>query len=241
MGYVLCRKLPQRLLPEFIGLPHTEIRDLVQRGVQIKSDGEIVVELSYTGDTCDEGLCLPSPETTSTTDSMQCCYSEDRNRNLLHLRQAFQAPIILCELTYLENIRSDPGGSRGHMRIGDVAKVFSSHGWDNSNSSSNAVGRKGQKIIFFHFSARHGPAKRALELLLLGLPDWIIPYCYGTIFSLLSKEEKLGCHNFPIELVEDNGCIQLTSYRATLLQEREAATKNKRNDLLDSFSSDGQA
>lgn len=220
VGYVICRKLPERLLPQYEGLPSTEIRDLVRKGIKIKAEGDTVVELSYTGDTCSEGICLPSSEN-SDFESLQRLNSD---RNLVHLRQAFQAPIIICELTYLYgteagDTKGNLGGSRGHMQIGDVAHVFSSHGWNN-NTDTSAL--EGKAIIFFHISARHNPAKTALELLLANLPEWIIPYSHCAISSLLSKEEKCGGAHFPIDLVGDNGCIQLSSYKATMLaQEAE--------------------
>ncbi len=200
-------------------MPSNEIRDLVGKGIKIKAEGDVVVELSYTGDTCSEGLCLPSSKNSDIV-SLQCLNSD---LSVLHLRQAFQAPVIMCELTYLDgnvisvsgDIKGNLGGSRGHMHIGDVAHVFSSHGWNNNNKDKSSL--EGKTIIFFHFSARHNPARRALELLLRNLPEWIIPYSYCAISSLLSKEEKLGGLNFPIELVGDNGCIQLEAYRATML------------------------
>lgn len=199
-------------------MPSNEIRDLVRKGIKIKAEGDTVVELSYTGDTCSEGLCMPSSKN-SDIKSPQCLNSD---LNVLHLRQAFQAPLIMCELTYLDgNVitvsgdnKANLAASRGHMSIGDVAHVFSSHGWNNNNKDNSSL--KGKTIIFFHFSARHNPARRALELLLRNLPEWIIPYSYCAISSLLSKEEKLGGSNFPTELVGDNGCIHLESYRAAM-------------------------
>jgi len=214
VGYVICRQLPQKLRPEFEGLPATEIRDLVQQRITIKADVEIVAEIAYTGDTCKEGLCAGGAHIKSQSElSTQIC---DSDRSMIHLCQAFQASIIFCELTYLDNrFGSLKGGnskepwSRGHMAIGDVAEVISSHGWDRMNFARNS-----QRIVFFHLSARHGPATTALDLLLQGLPDWLIPRCYAAIYAILSNAEKRGGSYFPIELVEDSGCISLAAYKA---------------------------
>ena len=211
VGYVICRQLPQKLRPEFEGLPTTKIRDLVQQRITIKADVEIVAEIAYTGDTCKEGLCAIGAHISES--STQIC---DSDRSMIHRCQAFQASIIFCELTYLDNrFSSLKGGnsrelrSRGHMVIGDVAEVISSHGWD-----SIKLARNSQRIVFFHFSARHGPATTALDLLIQGLPDWLIPRCHAAIYALLSNAEKRGGSCFPIELVENSGCISLAAYKA---------------------------
>ena len=209
--------LPPKLRPEFTGMSGPEIRDLIQQGVSVKSDPEIKEELSYTGDTSAEGLLLPDCSMSlSEQEIISHIGDNEEGRSLLHLRQAFRAPIILCELTFLDSnlIFNSPKGEggaptgRGHMHLDDVVKVVSSHGWDKEQHLIDSQ----RQIVFFHLSERHGPATRALELILLGLPEWLLRFSHVAITSLLSKEELNG-KSFPIDLVEDNGSISLAAYK----------------------------
>jgi ribonuclease Z len=94
-GYIFF-STKRRLLPEYQGLPSSEIGALKRKGIEILSPPEDLLELVYTGDTTFHGL-LNSP-----------C------REMI-----FHAPTLITELTYL-NGKQENAEKYKHIHIEDV-------------------------------------------------------------------------------------------------------------------------
>eukprot|EP00546_Thalassionema_frauenfeldii_P001691 CAMPEP_0178932608 /NCGR_PEP_ID=MMETSP0786-20121207/22735_1 /TAXON_ID=186022 /ORGANISM="Thalassionema frauenfeldii, Strain CCMP 1798" /LENGTH=310 /DNA_ID=CAMNT_0020609965 /DNA_START=226 /DNA_END=1155 /DNA_ORIENTATION=- len=117
LGYTIVSRRSPGLKPEYQGLPGKKIGALVKSGVQVKADPIERLEVTYTGDTSYEGI-LKKQE----NDSSSSCSDIYRN-------QAFRAPLILCEATFLDPEMTDLSKERGHMNIDHIPQVLASHGW----------------------------------------------------------------------------------------------------------------
>ena len=109
LGYVIVSRKKGGLKDEYKGLPSSSLRELGKSGVNLKSDDIERVEVAYTGDTCASGLTLPS-----------CCNEQnERNcqKHLEHLRQAFTAKLLFCEMTFIHHDQIEIANTRGHICI----------------------------------------------------------------------------------------------------------------------------
>ena len=157
LGYLITsRYVLKSLKPEYSGLSGPEIGALRKQGVDIH--GKRVVEhplITYTGDTTAEGVTLPIEVGSRGDHSV--------------LKAAFKAPLVVCELTYLDTgveKSREMAVDRGHIHIDDVAGIFGSHGWPHDVGGD-------AKVVFCHASAKHGPSNKVRELVELGLPGWM--------------------------------------------------------------------
>lgn len=208
VGYVVGTRHAPKLKEEYRGLAKNEIRDLIASGVSIKSQPIDELEVAYTGDTCavglecklasaasmgleKEGNCLSKEETESMKEAHQ--------RNALYLHQAFQSPLIICEVTFLNDNDQERqlAQDRGHMHIDDILPVLSSHGWKSPADC---------KVVLLHLSARYG-AKQALDEFVRVLPKDVLPHCSVAITSLVDSRQEEW-----VQLIKDNGCIALADY-----------------------------
>jgi len=203
LGFSIVSKRDAGLKQEYQGLAGNEIRDLVKNGVQVKGDPVESVEVMYSGDTSLDGIMKRS---------------DTSHRKDLFLNQAFTAPLILCEATYLGKEMQQQARSRGHMSIEDVPTALSSHGWDQQGRGDDDA----RKIVLLHISARHKPANRALELIQKQLPASIAECCDVAISSLMtdgemSKFQALG-------LLQPSGLVSLGDIQ-------KGSSKRARKDL----------
>ena len=195
LGFCVVSRRNAGLKPEYQDLPGNKIRDLVKSGVEVKSEPVETVDVMYSGDTSCDGLMkrdveeMADPEDTS-------------QRKDLFLNEAFNAPLILCEATYLEEGMQEQAKSRGHMSIEDIPAVLSCHGWNGEMGDDAA-----RKIVLLHLSARHKPANRALELIQKNLNVSVAEYCDVAISSLMTEAEMRKFQG--IGLLRPSGLVSL--------------------------------
>ncbi len=202
LGYVIgSRTKAAGLKREYQNLDGNAIRELVQSGVSVKAGTVEKIEVAYSGDTCRHGLMkdsLHSPE----------CEEEHLSKSATYLRQAFEAELLICELTFLDSAEDDAqmekSVERGHLHINDLRDIFASHGRLNSHDETKS-------ILFYHLSGRYGPASRALDYIAAGLPSQIRNSCQVAIKSLLSEKEKASGDGIQ-QLIQPNGCISVEDY-----------------------------
>lgn len=203
LGYVIgSRTKAAGLKPEYQNLDGNAIRELVQSGVSIQADAVEKIEVAYSGDTCRHGLIkdsLHSPESEE----------EHLSKSATYLRQAFQAELLICELTFLDSAEDDAqmqkSVERGHLHINDLKDIFASHG------RLNNLNDETKSILFYHLSGRYGPASRALDYISAGLPSQIRDSCQVAIKSLLSEKEKASGDGLQ-QLIQPNGCVRVEDY-----------------------------
>ncbi len=208
LGYIIgSRTKAAGLKPEYQHLNGAAIRELVQSGITVQADPVEKIEVAYSGDTCARGLmkkeCLRSPK----DDVLD---SEDQHllKSAAYLDQAFQAEMLICELTFLDSSEDETqrrrSEDRGHLHITDLHDIFASHGQLNKHSDARC-------ILFYHLSGRYAPASRALDYICAGLPLEIRNSCHVAIKSLFSDREKLSNDGLAA-LIESNGCISIEDY-----------------------------
>jgi len=192
IGYLIGRIVPGGLLSEFKDLLPREIGKLVKSGTKVKGNPLEVLEVTYTGDTSASGLINQG------INDLQ---------GKKHLLQAFQASLILCELTFLE--ASDEKSrilakKSGHLHIDDIPEILLSHGWDLKENGVPST------LVFYHLSHRYRPAYRALNLLASGLPSGLWKSINVVISSFIdsTKENEI----FVKECISDNGCVSLLEF-----------------------------
>eukprot|EP00986_Skeletonema_menzelii_P009579 scaffold4385_cov162-Skeletonema_menzelii.AAC.7 len=203
LGYVMgSRTMASGLKQEYQNLDGNAIRELVQSGVSVKETATVEkIEVAYSGDTCRNGLIknsLHSPESVE----------EHLSKSATYLQRAFQAELLICELTFLDSAEDEAqmqrSVERGHLHINDLEDIFASHGRLNSHDETKSV-------LFYHLSGRYGPASRALEYIATGLPSQIRNSCHVAIKSLLSEKEKAAADGIQM-LIQPNGCISVEDY-----------------------------
>jgi len=203
LGYVMgSRTMASGLKQEYQNLDGNTIRELVQSGVSVKETATVEkIEVAYSGDTCRNGLIknsLHSPESVE----------EHLSKSATYLQQAFQAELLICELTFLDSAEDEAqmqrSVERGHLHMNDLEDIFASHGRLNSHDETKSV-------LFYHLSGRYGPASRALEYIATGLPSQIRNSCHVAIKSLLSEKEKAAADGIQM-LIQPNGCISVEDY-----------------------------
>jgi len=79
--------------------------------------------------------------------------------------------------------------------------VLSSHGWDQQGGDAS------RKIVLLHLSARHKPAKRALELIQKHLPVSVADCCDVAISSLMTDAEMNKYQG--LGLLQPSGLVSL--------------------------------
>lgn len=196
LGYTIVSRQSPGLKPEYQGLPGKEIGALVKSGVQVKADPTERLEVTYTGDTSYEGILKTQENDSSSSSSCSDVY-----RN-----QAFAAPLILCEATFLDPEMTDLSKKRGHMNIHHIPQVLASHGWGTNEDLE-------RKLVLFHVSSRYRPAKRALDMMLRYFPASVVECCDVAISSLLSEDEKQASDTTMVDLIQTNGCLSLKEYK----------------------------
>ena len=195
LGYTIVSKTTKtRLKAEFKKLDGKELGSLARSGINI-NESVIVenVEVCYTGDTSVDGLVRRQA---AGQDPSEVRSSEN-------LRQGFTAPLILCELTFLDAKDQQLAKQRGHLNVKDIEEILRSHGWASHQSDS---GGHDCCIMFYHVSSRHGPAKRLLDAIIEGLPNDIVRVADLAVASFIAPDEDLRSQLKP------NGCISLKHY-----------------------------
>jgi hypothetical protein len=192
LGYTIVSKTTKTSLKEeYIGVDGKELGKLARSGVQIKESVTVEkAEVCYTGDTSVDGLVCAK-------------HSQDdsEGRSLVYLKQGFTAPLILCELTFLDPNDKDKAKERGHLNVQDIDQILSSHGWTPRSDTGDE-----NLIMFYHVSARHGPAERLIETLLRELPGDVVKVADVAIASFMIPDI-----DSPIK-VKPNGCVSLKDY-----------------------------
>lgn len=208
LGYIIgSRTKAAGLKPEYQHLNGAAIRELVQAGMTVQADPVEKIEVAYSGDTCARGLMKKECHRSSKDDVVD---SEDQHllKSAAFLDQAFQAEMLICELTYLDSSEDEAqrrrSEERGHLHINDLHDMFASHGQLNKHSEARC-------ILFYHLSGRYSPASRALDYIATGLPLEIRNSCHVAIRSLLSDREKSSDHELAA-LIQSNGCISVEEY-----------------------------
>jgi len=195
LGYTIVSKTTTASLKaEYRDLDGKELGKLARSGVNIKESNTIEKsEVCYTGDTAVDGLICRQ----GSQDGLEA-------RSFENLKQGFTAPLILCELTFLDPKDQDKAKERGHLNVKDIELILSSHGWKPKSDSGNDC-----QIMFYHVSGRHGPAERLLDTIVKELPTYVINAADVAIASFISPgaDLRLG--------VKPNGCISLKDYAST--------------------------
>lgn len=187
LGFSIVSRRAGGLKPEYQDLPVDKIRDLVKSGVEIKGEPVETVEVMYSGDTSLDGIMK----------------RDVNERKDLFLNQAFTAPLILCEATYLEEGMREQAKSRGHMSIEDIPTVLSSHAWDRQSDNAS------RKIVLLHLSARHKPAKKALALIQTHLPASVAEYCDVALSGIMTDAEMNKFQG--MGLLQPSGLVSLSA------------------------------
>lgn len=197
-GYTIVSKTTvTQLKEEYQGLEGKEIGKLGRSGIEIKETiVKEAVEVCYTGDTSVDGLTWHVSFTSS---------DNSRMNSAQYLQQGFQAPIILCELTFLDRKDEQTSKERGHLNIANIEEIFASHGWDLVDRSKIDANRE---LIFYHISAKHGPVDAILESLSKELPSSLIDMSQVAISSFMSPSQT----RFDT-ITWENGCIPLKDWK----------------------------
>ena len=198
LGYnIISKTTITKLKEEYQGIGQQELAELVRSGIEINTRQVIEkVEVCYTGDTSVDGLLLSGSGIS--TSSSSCC---DDNTKLVaesrqQLKEGFQSPLIICELTYLLEKERELAKDRGHMNLYDIESVFESHHYWEMDID--------RKIIFYHLSSRAKTAKNILETLSNTLPKKMLDITEVALASFPSKSLLSIC--------QDNGCISISDY-----------------------------
>lgn len=214
IGYVIGRTVSGGLLPQYEGLAPPDIGKLIKAGTQVKADPIEVLEVAYTGDTCASGLQWKNKFSEENLLS-----KKEQEKSVHHLRQAFQSSLILCELTFIDSLDTKSrslADKSGHLHIDDVQDILVSHGWNVNNVTTTTHNEEShpiqtQTLVFFHLSHRYGPASRALDLIVNGLPPNMLKFVHVSISSFISNETN---HKESVvkKCLKENGCISLLEY-----------------------------
>jgi len=190
VGYLIGSRHAAVFKEEYRGMDKKEIRELVTRGVSIKTEPREELEVAYTGDTSVEGLLARS-----ITDG-----DELDQKSALYLQQAFQCRMLLCEATFLEDSDKarDLSAKRGHLHIEDIVRVL----------EEQEFGRSDQQVILMHISGRYR-AKEALDLIADALSSNVASRC---LVAISAHVEHFPRNRGWARLVKDNGCILLSDY-----------------------------
>jgi hypothetical protein len=192
VGYVIGSQHAPVLKEGYRGLDKTALRELISKGVNVKTGPIEVLEVSYTGDTSLDGLLTRNVPT-----------EDVRERtSALYLQQAFQCNLMFCEATFLDNSKKakDLSCERGHLHIQNVVQALEEHKFS----------RDDQQLVLLHISARYS-AKAAMAHIADALPSKVANSCLVAISSHL--ENHALTHSLT-HLMQDNGCILLSDYIA---------------------------
>ena len=202
LGYSIVSQTKKlQLKEEYQHVPPREYSKLIREG-KVLHDVEVVekVEVMYTGDTNVDGL-LGKGVTTN-------------QKSELFLQQAFTAPLIISEVTYLEKKDLELARNRGHMNVFDIQPILESHGWgfqtqkekENRFGPTDGPPLEERKIVFYHLSGRHGTAERIIRGLRQALPRDLLNISEVTLSSFLPDPQDT---NIPIA---KNGCVSMKGY-----------------------------
>ncbi len=134
----------------------------------------------------------------------------DASMSLKYLRQGFTAPLILCELTFLDPNDAELARQRGHMNIKGIQDVLQSHDFDFGSINGDTIAENSEcderrKIIFYHISTRHAPVERIIDCMRRELSSNVLDISDVAISSFLYP-------NSDIEEVQQNGCLSIREY-----------------------------
>lgn len=220
LGYVIGSRTAVGLKEEYRNLDSHRIRDLVRSGTSVMGDPIERIEVGYTGDTCARGL------TKQHRDDME---DDDKNaiamikgvgggvtrRMSFDIGQLFMAELLFCELTYLDSADEQTrviASERGHMHINDLDGIFATHDEHREQVEYDELVKHPATIVFYHLSAKYGPARRALDLIAEGLPRRLSRNrCLVAIMSLLTRGDGTPDDSIA-ELIRPCGCISLAEY-----------------------------
>ena len=209
LGYnIISKTTITKLKEEYQGIGQKELAELVRSGIEINIRQVIEkVEVCYTGDTSVDGLLLSG----SGISSSSCC---DDNTKLVaesrqQLKEGFQSPLIICELTYLLEKERELAKDRGHMNLYDIESLFESHHYWETDID--------RKIIFYHLSSRAKTAKNILETLSNTLPKKMLDITEVALASFQSKSL--------LSIYQDNGCISISDYLRFCQESGSSKTK----------------
>jgi hypothetical protein len=190
VGYVIGSRQEPVIEEEYRGLEKNAIRELISKGVDVKTGPIEVLNVSYTGDTSLDGLLtrnIPTEE-------------EWERKSDLYLQQAFKCGLLLCEATFLDDSKKskDLSCERGHLHIQDIVQALEEHKFT----------RGDQQLVLLHISDRYS-AKAAMSHIADALPSKVANRCLVAISSHLDDRAGALTH-----LVQENGCILLSDYIA---------------------------
>lgn len=191
VGYVIGSRLAPALKEEYRGLGSAEIRELVKKGVSLKTEAGEVLQVGYTGDTSIEGLLV---ENTTNED-------ESEGKSALFVEQAFESRLLFCEATFLDDSQKarELSVKRRHLHIEDIVRVLEERQYAGDD----------QQLILMHISGRYS-AKGALDHIASALPRNVASQCLVAISSHLDqvrRRDEAWTH-----LVQENGCLLLSDY-----------------------------
>jgi ribonuclease Z len=191
VGYVIGSRLAPALKEEYRGLGSAEIRELVKKGVSLKTEAGEVLQVGYTGDTSIEGLLV---ENTTNED-------ESEGKSALFVEQAFESRLLFCEATFLDDSQKarDLSVKRRHLHIEDIVRVLEERQYAGDD----------QQLVLMHISGRYS-AKGALDHIASALPRNVASQCLVAISSHLDqvrRRDEAWTH-----LVQENGCLLLSDY-----------------------------
>ena len=202
LGYSLVSKTTKKdLKKEYIGMDRSKLSTLVKEGVVLQ-EKEVSerVEVCYTGDTNVDGLRGKG--------------ISKNEQSQLYLKEAFTAPLIISELTYLEKKDQELAKTRGHLNIFDIQPIFQSHGW--GLTKNNEFGEpicandgsfdENRKIVFYHLSGRHGTAERIIHGIEKALPRDLLKVSEVALSSFISDPEETTVR------LGKNGCVIMKDY-----------------------------
>ncbi len=210
LGYNLVSKTTvKKLKEEYIGMDKKELGNLARSDVAI-TNVEVIekIEACYTGDTNLDGLLL-----TNEVDNDNIIQDGKSSLSRNYLQQGFQAPLVMCELTYLLENERELAKTRGHMNLFDIEPILNSHNWqltkdddnqyENSSSLHSSI-QNDKKVIFYHLSSRGRTAHNILETMASVLPKGIADISEVALASFSSKDLA--------DIIQENGCISISAY-----------------------------
>jgi hypothetical protein len=202
LGYSVVSKTTKKCLKEeYRGIDRSNFSKLVKKGaVLYGTEMTERVEVCYTGDTNVDGLLGKG--------------ISKNEQSQLYLKEAFTAPLIISELTYLEKKDQELGRSRGHLNVFDIQPIFESHGWGlaKNNESGETFGANGgafdehRKIVFYHLSGRHGTAERIIHGIKKALPRDLLKVTEVALSSFIPDPEATTVR------IAKNGCVPMKDY-----------------------------
>mmetsp|Transcript_5795 Transcript_5795/g.8709 ORF Transcript_5795/g.8709 Transcript_5795/m.8709 type:complete len:471 (-) Transcript_5795:145-1557(-) len=195
LGYtVVSKTTKKKLKEEYQGMDGKELGKLARSGVAINATHiEERIQACYSGDTNLDGLIVNDD-------------NSDLSLNTQYLKQGFTAPLIICELTYLQESERTLAHERGHLNLFDIQPILKSHDWKMIKNTEDGKEEK-RKIVFYHLSSRARTAGNILRTMATDLPKEIVDISEVALASFPSKASS--------HLLKDNGCIAISDFMSS--------------------------